>query len=284
MNLRQLRYLMALKDEGSASRAARALNISQPALSQSLHNLEVELGVELMRREGRKLVLTEAGSAALTAASRVMAAIQEVYGAVEGHRSGRQLKVAVTHSMASMFSAQLARTLKRDDSLRYSFLDVAASTLPSSLLEGRADVGFGDISKTPSLFETIRVGTAELVLASPPGLLLPSTIQVAHLAELPMVVPLPSADRAEMFEAFFEMANIKPRIAVQTNDQLALLEMARAGVGSMLIWKHMAAYVSGLEIRSIDPPRQYAVGFVHLPNPSADVLHFIDSCADVISV
>lgn len=284
MNLSQLRYLIALKEEGSASRAACALNVSQPALSQSLHNLEIELGVELMRREGRRLVLTEAGSAALTAASRVMAAVKEVHGAVEGHRSTRQLKVAVTHSMASMFSDYLARSIKRDGNLRYSFLDVAASTLPSSLLEGRADVGFGDISKTPSWFDTIRIGTAELVLASPPGLQLPSIVQVAHLRDLPMVVPCPSPDRTEMFGVFFEMAGVRPRIVMETNDQLALLEMTRAGVGSMLVWRHMAAYVGGLEIRTIDPPRQYAVGFVHLPNPSSDVQHFIDGCAKAISL
>lgn len=284
MNLTQLRYLIALQEAGSASRAARALNVSQPALSQSLHNLEKELGVELMRREGRALILTDAGSAVLTAASRVMAGIKEVYGAADGHRSVRQLKVAVTHSMGSMFSEYLARSTKRDPNLRYTFIDVAGSTLPTSLLEGQADVGFGDISKTPSLFETIRIGTAELVLASPPGLDLPSTVQISDLADLPMIVTRPSPDRTEIFGAFFEAANVRPRIVMETDDHRAMVHMALAGVGSILIWRHSIPYVSGLDIRSIDPPRQCAVGFVYLPNPKTDVRHFIDSSAQSISM
>ena len=65
MELRQLRYFVAVVEEGTVTGAARRLRLSQPPLTMQLHSLEEELGCALFEREGRRLRLTEAGRAAL---------------------------------------------------------------------------------------------------------------------------------------------------------------------------------------------------------------------------
>ncbi|MBQ0072487.1 MAG: LysR family transcriptional regulator [Spirochaetales bacterium] len=61
MELRQIMYILALADEGNMTRAAEKINITQPALSQTLHQIQDEIGLQLFRKDGRNLTLTEDG-------------------------------------------------------------------------------------------------------------------------------------------------------------------------------------------------------------------------------
>ncbi|MEL6420374.1 MAG: LysR family transcriptional regulator, partial [Pseudomonadota bacterium] len=61
MELRHLRYFVAVADHGGISHAAERLHIAQPAVSRQIRDLELELGFDLLLREGRRVVLTDAG-------------------------------------------------------------------------------------------------------------------------------------------------------------------------------------------------------------------------------
>src|SRR5437763_4983385 len=87
MDLRQLEYLVAVVDHGGFTRAADALFVAQPSLSQGVRTLEAELGVPLFHRLGRRVELTSAGEALLEPARRMLrdattarAAVAEVAG------------------------------------------------------------------------------------------------------------------------------------------------------------------------------------------------------------
>ena len=73
MELRQLRYLSAVARHGSFTLAARELHVAQPAVSQQVRRLEHELGVELLSRTTRQVLVTEAGELALARAGRILA-------------------------------------------------------------------------------------------------------------------------------------------------------------------------------------------------------------------
>src|SRR3989440_6821993 len=73
MELRQLRYCVAVADHLHFTRAAAALHVAQPALSQQIRRLEAELGLELFARTSRSVALTEAGEAVVARARRILA-------------------------------------------------------------------------------------------------------------------------------------------------------------------------------------------------------------------
>ena len=94
--LRLIRYFVAVADEGNVTRAARRLHISQPSLSTALRRLEAQLGVQLLRREGRRLVLTHAGELLHRRGRQLLAEADDVTAAVRGAAAGVRLRLGVS--------------------------------------------------------------------------------------------------------------------------------------------------------------------------------------------
>ncbi|MEU7599213.1 LysR family transcriptional regulator, partial [Streptomyces sp. NPDC039022] len=102
MDIRQLEYFLAIVDQGGFHRAAAALYVSQPSLSQSVRALERDLGSDLFHRVGRRAVLTEAGRALIEPARatvRSLATARASVAAVHELRTGR-VDVAAMPSQA----------------------------------------------------------------------------------------------------------------------------------------------------------------------------------------
>src|SRR4051812_34310169 len=92
MELRQLRYLVALADERHFTRAAQRMHVAQPALSQQIRRLEDELGLVLVHRTTRQVALTDAGELLVARARRALAeldAARAELADLAGVRSGR---------------------------------------------------------------------------------------------------------------------------------------------------------------------------------------------------
>src|SRR4030088_3513159 len=110
MELRQLRYCLAVADHLHFTRAAEALHVAQPALSQQIRRLEAELGLELFARTSRSVALTEAGEQVVVRARRILAeadAIGEDVDALRGVLRGR----VVVGSMQSLGPLDLSGLL-----------------------------------------------------------------------------------------------------------------------------------------------------------------------------
>ncbi|GAA1235561.1 LysR family transcriptional regulator [Pseudonocardia alaniniphila] len=145
MELRQLRYLVAIADSGNVGRAAAALYVSQPAVSYALKGLETELGVRLFDRHRAGVSLTAAGRDVLAEARRTLQHADRVVAAAERHRRGETgvLRVGFEASGAGELTtrarAEFARRHRgvRVEPKRFDWGQEAAA-----LRDGRVDVAF----------------------------------------------------------------------------------------------------------------------------------------------
>ncbi|SLN38279.1 Hydrogen peroxide-inducible genes activator [Roseivivax jejudonensis] len=141
VTLRQLSYFAALAEARHFGRAAARANISQPALSLQIKELETQLGVPLVERLPREVRLTRAGHEVLSRAHRILSEVQDLRGAVR-RRAGLsgQLHLGVIPTVAPyLLPAALTRLRARDLTLELRVREAQTGTLVAELRAGRLD-------------------------------------------------------------------------------------------------------------------------------------------------
>ena len=144
MDLRQLRYFLAVAEERSVTRAAGRLHLTQPPLSAQLARLEHELGVELFVRHRRGVDLTEAGRQLAEHARRLLADVEAAAEAVrhtgQGH-SGRLTLAFVPATAWSVLPPLLRRFHAAGPGVELRFLEAGTDAVAEHVRERRADLG-----------------------------------------------------------------------------------------------------------------------------------------------
>ncbi|MEV0777800.1 LysR substrate-binding domain-containing protein [Streptomyces sp. NPDC050433] len=171
MELRHLRYFVAVAETRHFGKAAKRLHMAQPPLSQAIRRLETELGVELFTRTTRHVALTGAGEVFRTDAERILKAVDEAVARVGRFAAGAEgvLRIGLTGAASYRQLPTLARLVKRE--MPQVMLEVHTEMLTpaqeSGLLERRLDVG---VLRPPVRQEGIAhrpIATEPLVVAVP---------------------------------------------------------------------------------------------------------------------
>jgi DNA-binding transcriptional LysR family regulator len=148
MEIRHLRYVIALAEELHFGRAAKRLNVSQPPLSQQLMKLEEELGVKLFERTKHKVTLTGAGVAFVAEARSVLALVDQAATAVArtGHGEMEQLIIGTLTSTDSGFYRVLIRVVERFakhyPNVRLGLRTLTVAQQIRALKDDRIQIGF----------------------------------------------------------------------------------------------------------------------------------------------
>ncbi|MFB9907657.1 LysR family transcriptional regulator [Allokutzneria oryzae] len=135
IELRHLRYFLAVADVGTVTAAARELNIAQPSLSQQISTLERRAGAKLFHRTARGVELTAAGGALASAARKAFGVLEAGLGAV------RAAVVPVLVGICSGVSGELLERLESDLGGEVRFEPVESAAQPALLRSGRLDLG-----------------------------------------------------------------------------------------------------------------------------------------------
>jgi len=199
MDIRQLRYFVAIAEEGSLSAAAQRVNVAQPSLSQHVIALEGELDVKLLERSPRGVTLTGPGELLLSHARQIIAAVRNAKEAVRQSGSEPQGDVAfgLPSSIASVLSVPLAETIRLElPKVRLRAIDAMSGFIKTWLEEQSIDLGIlydlntvGHLKHRLLMSEELHFFSAPDAwpFNSPPG----SPVTLADLARVELVLPSP---------------------------------------------------------------------------------------------
>lgn len=141
MEIHQLRYVLAIADQGNFTRAAQAANIAQPSLSQQISKLESELGHKLFHRLGRKAVPTEAGATFLRRARSILLEVENATKEIRDDPAmGRRLTIGAVPTLAPYLLPPLInRSRTQFPNLQIFAREGFRSDLVQAVLEGELD-------------------------------------------------------------------------------------------------------------------------------------------------
>ena len=240
LNLHHLRLFRAVARDGTLTGAAKALNISQSAVSTQIKALEAALGHDLFERRGRNLVLSEAGRIALDHADEIFRAAENLTDTLKQAEARRRvLRIGALATLSRNFQiAFLAPLIGRDD------VEVVLRSGPQeALLRGLEALSL-DIVLTnlipardaASPYLVHQLAEQPVSLIGSPERAIPKGADIAEiLATEPLVLPTPETSLRAGFDALLERRGIVPRIAAEADDMAMLRLLARAGAGVAVI-------------------------------------------------
>nr|WP_203968018.1 transcriptional regulator CynR [Sphaerisporangium melleum] len=272
MELRHVRYLLAVAEHGSFTRAADDLHISQPTLSQQIKQLERALGVRLLDRTGRAVRLTDAGEAYLGHARRALRelaaaerAVHDVQDLSRGH-----LRLGVTPTFIAYLVGPLtARFHTGHPGVTLTVVETTQDRIESALLADDLDVGIAfdgshlpGITATPLFTETLSLVAGSRHAGSPgpaadagrPGTARDVPVPVRALDERRLA--LLSSDFATRLhiDAYFTRHRVHPRIAVEANSIHAITEIVQRTSLATVLPDPIARDHPHLSLIPLDPP------------------------------
>ncbi|MBL9200684.1 MAG: LysR family transcriptional regulator [Opitutaceae bacterium] len=239
MELHQLRYFVAVAETGNFTRASERSRVAQPSLSQQIIKLETEVGHKLFHRLGRKAVLTEAGTAFLERAKRILFEVENAAKELGDHPSlGRRIAVgAVQTVMPYLITPLLAALRKTHTNLLVDAQEDFRSNLVRAVVDGDLD-----LAVVPLPVKEHRVAI-EPLLAEPLLLVVGNTHPIASRSEISVgdlsgetFVSLgDSSSLAAQIRAFFGDQKFQPRIGHRCAQVATLKQFVAAGLGISLL-------------------------------------------------
>jgi len=243
IDLRMLRYFIAVAEEGHLTRAAARIGIQQPPLSQQIRQLEAELGVTLFTRLPRGMALTEAGQALLEQAGALLTQFEATLDGVRGVARGEMGHLAVGFTESASLHPFVPRVLRafREAAPEVSFHagEDNTPTLVRALHEKRLDAAFirSPVAQTEGLVIEPML-TEEMVAAFPAAHPLPRrgrrSVRLEELAGEPLLLLHRTKDGPGFYDIIItacQTAGFSPRIVQETEKNLPTLTLVAAGLG-----------------------------------------------------
>ncbi|CAN5902189.1 LysR family transcriptional regulator [soil metagenome] len=240
LNYHHLRYFRAIANEGSLTRAAGRLNISQSAISTQLRSLEDSLGQQLFHRQNKSLVLTEAGRIALDYAESIFRAGEEMAAVLKNEASGRRrvLRIGAVATLSRNFQIALLRPLIGRADIE---LVVHSGNLRDLLAQLRAHTLDVVLSNLPVRRDADTDWHSHLLDEQPVSLVGKRTRQrnkfrfPEDLRNTPVLLPSLDSNIRSGFDLILERAGIRPIIAAEVDDMAMLRLLACEGAGLALV-------------------------------------------------
>jgi DNA-binding transcriptional LysR family regulator len=269
LNLDQLSTFVEVIERGSFSAAADRLDLTQPAVSLQVRQLEKRLGVRLIERVGRRARPTAAGTELLAHARLIAGAVTAAEESLAPYASGTlgRVRIGTGATACIHFLPSVLRDLRK----RFPALEITISTGNATdvlrrLEDNTLDLGLVTLPASGRMFDVTQLLEDEfVVLSSPDGPTLPRTVTAQHLIRLPIVLYEPGALTRRLVDDWFAAQGLAIRPTMELGSVEAMKELVRAGLGIGII-PRMAVdtpeRAPKLQIQSLTPRLTRGIGLV----------------------
>jgi DNA-binding transcriptional LysR family regulator len=242
VELRHLRYFVAVAEELHFHRAAERLHMSQPPLSQQIRALESELGVELLWRNRRRVELTEAGASFLGEARAILASVQHAGEIARRVARGEVGKLSVGFVGSAMYATlpEILRAFRTEHpEVELQLRPFPTAPQLEALRDGRVDVGFlrPPVQRAGLEIETIQRETIVVALPQAHALAGAESVAITQLRNETFVL-LARTESPGVYDSLAltlsELAG-NPRAVQEADDMQTLIGLVAAGIGVALV-------------------------------------------------
>ena len=245
LEVRHLQLVSAVADEGSLTRAAERLHLTQSALSHQLLDIERRLGLALFHRVSKRMILTQAGERLLSSARRILDELQKTEDEVRLFADNRRGVLRFTTECYTCYHwlpVLMKRFQMRHPAIEL-FIDVESTDTPiEALLAGRIDLALITDDVKDKRIETRPLFTDEMVLIAAPEHRLASRpyVTAKEIAAETLLMYAEPGD-STVYRRLFRPAGLMPARWMRVQLTEAIVEMVRNGIGVSVMARWMVA-------------------------------------------
>ncbi|MGS0895616.1 transcriptional regulator CynR [Burkholderia stagnalis] len=258
MLLRHLHYFLAVAEHRSFTRAAAALYVSQPALSQQIRQLEEALGAQLFDRSGRVVRLTDAGDVYCRHARQALHDLAEGRRAIHDVQdlSRGALRLAVTPTFTTYLVGPLVEAFHaRYPDIALSVREMSQERIEALLGDDELDVGiaFQDVQAADIEAQTLLVETLALVVSRRHALARKRKVDPRVLHDAPLALLTAEFATRGQIDRYFREHDIRPRVRMEANSLGTVIEIVRRTNLATLLPATIAVEQEDLVAVALDP-------------------------------
>ncbi|MBX9773876.1 MAG: LysR family transcriptional regulator [Xanthobacteraceae bacterium] len=275
MDVRQLRYFTRIVELGSLTRAAEALNISQPALGLQVRNLEGELQTQLLERRSRGVVPTAAGLLLVERARRIIAEVDDARQAMRDHAgtAGGEVTVGITPSTNAAFAARIIRRCAEEyPAIQLRIIEGLSSALVDWIRSARVDLAvvyyldeppFGLVAEPIAQEELFFVESSSIGKRE-------ATVTFEEVCRYPLIMPGAPHGLRLVVDQYARTYGHEFQVPFEMQSVPVILELIQLGLGcGILPYGAVAAKIASGDVRAtriVEPAIDRTMSLVYRQN------------------
>ena len=271
LDLRRLRYFLAIAEHGSISAAARSLNLAQPALSYHAGELERLLGLKMFERSRDGVLLTDAGRLLRRHAEEIVARVHAAEAAMQSMATSRgpeiRVSVAIISSLAADLTPLLVAAVGREmPEVTLRIIEAGTRDIEHRL--ERADADLAVYLAGAHGRQDLPLATEQLFFLAPaPAVASAAPVALAEVARHRLVLPSPDNPLRRFIDTVARQNGLVLDIALEIDGSRSRRNAVRSGIGCTILGAHAVVGEgdnAGLSVREIVSPRLFRPIFIGL--------------------
>jgi LysR family hydrogen peroxide-inducible transcriptional activator len=247
MEIHQLRYFVAVADEGNFSRAAAKVRVAQPSLSQQIRKLEAEVGQPLFDRLPRSVVLTEAGRCLLEYARQILASIGDARRCVDelkGKIAGDVAVGAIPTIAPYVLPELVVRFQNHYSEVKLEIVEDVTDGITRRIEAGELDVALASTCQQSPTLRRERLGNEPLLALVPEGhsLAKKTLIELDDLKSERFLLLHEMHCLSQQVNHLLEARRLRPEIALAGSQLSTIANMVAAGIGISIVPEMMVKH------------------------------------------